>query len=200
MTDAKAPVRRRNAADSRQRLLDAARKLFAERGYERSTIRDIGELAGLDSTLIARYFGSKAALYLEAMRTDFAAEEPGALPDLLKPGRMAELLERVGRRGPGPIFDVALQRLLDPTLDNQARTMLAERVVDPLDRRLSGDGVPEARLRAEIITAALIGVAVSRYRGALPALSAATPEQVGELLLEALNGLALSASVATLPD
>ncbi len=200
MTDAKAPVRRRNAADSRQRLLDAARKLFAERGYERSTIRDIGELAGLDSTLIARYFGSKAALYLESMRTDFAAEEPGALRDLLAPGRMSELLERVGRRGPGPIFDVALQRLLDPTLDNQARTMLAERVVDPLDRRLSGDGAPEARLRAEIITAALIGVAVSRYRGALPALSAATPEQVGELLLEALNGLTLSASVATLPD
>jgi len=77
MTDAKAPVRRRNAADSRQRLLDAARKLFAERGYERSTIRDIGEQAGLDSTLIARYFGSKAALYLEAMRTDFAAEGAG---------------------------------------------------------------------------------------------------------------------------
>ncbi len=200
MTDAKAPVRRRNAADSRQRLLDAARKLFAERGYERSTIRDIGELAGLDSTLIARYFGSKAALSLESMRTDFAAEEPGALRDLLAPGRMSELLERVGRRGPGPIFDVALQRLLDPTLDNQARTMLAERVVDPLDRRLSSDGAPEARLRAEIITAALIGVAVSRYRVALPALSAATPEQVGELLLEALNGLTLSASVATLPD
>jgi len=194
MTDAKAPVRRRNAADSRQRLLDAARKLFAERGYERSTIRDIGELAGLDSTLIARYFGSKAALYLEAMRTDFAAEEPGALPDLLKPGRMAELLERVGRRGPGPIFDVALQRLLDPTLDKQARTMLAERVVDPLDRRLSGDGVPEARLRAEIITAALIGVAVSRYRGALPTLSAATPDDVAELLLNVLSGLAPGAS------
>jgi len=112
---------------------------------------------------------------------------------------MAELLERVGRRGPGPIFDVALQRLLDPTLDNQARTMLAERVVDPLDRRLADDGAPEARLRAEIITAALIGVAVSRYRGALPALSAATPDDVAELLLNVLSGLAPGASSGPLP-
>jgi AcrR family transcriptional regulator len=196
MTEAKAPVRRRNAADSRRRLLDAARKLFAERGYERSTIRDIGEQAGLDSTLIARYFGSKAALYLEAMRTEFAAEEAEPLPDLLKPGRMAELIERVGRRGPGPILDVALQRLSDPTLDNQARTMLAERVVDPLDRTLSGDGADEARLCAEIITAAFIGVAVSRYRGALPALSAATPQHVAELLVAALGELDPEGSTA----
>jgi AcrR family transcriptional regulator len=107
---------------------------FAERGYERSTIRDIGEQAGLDSTLIARYFGSKAALYLEAMRTEFAAHEPGGLRDLLAPDRMTELVEQVGRRGPGPIFDIALQRLLHLTLYNLACTMIAERVVDPLDR------------------------------------------------------------------
>lgn len=190
MTAAQTPPRRRNAADSRQRLLDAARDLFAERGFERSTIREIGDRAGLDSTLIARYFGSKAALYLEAMRTDFAAEDPRALRDLLTPGRMAELLERVGRRGPGPIFDVALQHHSEPTIDAQARALLAERVVDPLTRRLTDGNTDEAELRSEIITAALIGVAVSRYRGAFPALSAAAPEQVAELLLQSLSALA----------
>jgi len=190
MTSTKAPARRRNAADSRIRLLDAARELFAERGFERSTIRDIGERAGLDSTLIARYFGSKAALYLETMRTDFAAEDPHALRDLLDPGRLTEVLERVGRRGPGPIFDVALHRHSDPAVDTQAKAMLAERVVDPLQRRLTDSEAEDAELRAELITAAVIGVAVGRCRGALPALSGAKPELVAELLLSALGRLA----------
>ena len=83
MTGPKAPARRRNAADSRQALLAAAQELFAERGFERSTIRDIGDRAGLDPTLIARYFGNKAALYLAALRSDFDAEDD-AVPDLLR--------------------------------------------------------------------------------------------------------------------
>src|SRR6478609_2950361 len=124
---AKTPARRRNAADSRQALLDAASSLFAERGFDRSTTRDIGERAGLDPTLITRYFGSKAALYLATLRTDFAAEEPGALRDLLEPDRMPMLLDRIDRRGTGPIYDAALRPHSDPVVDAEARALLTER-------------------------------------------------------------------------
>ena len=185
-----APARRRDAQGSRRALLEAARSLFTERGFDRTTIRDIGDRAGLDPTLIARYFGSKAALYLQILRTDFAAVDQHALGDLLQPDRMAELLARVGRNGPGPIIGSALRSDADPAVRDEAQAALSERIVDPLEHRLTASGVPDARLRAEIVAAAFIGVAVSRHTGSLPMMSGASTEQITELLVRAFGELA----------
>ncbi len=54
-------------AATRQALLDAARALFGEHGYEGTTRREIGVRAGADPALIARYFGSKADRCSQAM-------------------------------------------------------------------------------------------------------------------------------------
>ena len=54
--------RRRDSAASRDRLLSAAGELFADRGFDRTSAREIGERAGVDPTMIARYFGGKAQL------------------------------------------------------------------------------------------------------------------------------------------
>ena len=61
------PGRPRDAAASRLALLDAAQELFGKKGFERTTIREIGDAAGVDAALIARYFGSKADLYIAAV-------------------------------------------------------------------------------------------------------------------------------------
>ena len=182
-------ARRRNSDDSRQSLLAAAGELFSERGFDRTTTRDIGERAGLDPTLITRYFGNKAGLYVATLRTDFAAEEPGALRDLLHPGRMTALLDRVGRRGTGPIYDAALRRHTDPAVDTEARAVLTERLVDPMEHHLSDAGSPDARLLAEIIAAAFVGVAAGRTSGAFPALAQTPSADVEELLAQALRNL-----------
>ena len=181
--------RRRNADDSRQALLTAAGELFSERGFDRTTTRDIGERAGLDPTLITRYFGNKAGLYVATLRTNFAAEEPGALRDLLHPGRMTALLDRVGRRGTGPIYDAALRRHTDPTVDTEARAVLTERLVDPMEHHLSEAGSPDARLLAEIIAAAFVGVAAGRTSGAFPTLAGTPSADVEDLLAQALGNL-----------
>lgn len=183
------PTRRRNAADSRLALLTAARELFAERGFDRTTTRDIGDRAGLDPTLISRYFGNKAALYLAALRADFAEEEPGELPDLLSDQRMIWLLERAGRRGITPIYEAALRRQPDSAVEAEARAVLTARLVEPTRQRVAAAGRPEDALRAELITAAFIGVAVGRQSGAFPALTEANPDQVAELLITALGTL-----------
>lgn len=187
--DRKPSTRRRNAAGSRQALLDAARKLFAERGFDRTTTRDIGDLAGLDPTLISRYFGSKAALYLEALRADFAEEPPGTLGELLSADWMAELLNRAGRRGTGPIYESALRRHPDPAVDTRSREVLTMRFVDPLRRRLAAGSTPDPDLRAELIAAAYIGVLVGRQNGAFPALAAAPSDHIAALLVGALGSL-----------
>ena len=199
MTDPKgaSAPRRRDAAGSRQALLVAARTLFNERGFDRTTIRDIGELAGLDPTLIARYFGSKSGLYLAILRTDFAAEEAESPRDLFDRERMIELLDRVQRRGPGPVVASALRADGDPSVHDEALAAFTERLVDPLVRRLESGGVSESRLRAELVAAAFVGVAVGRHADAFPTLSAAPAEKVATLLLDSLGRLGDTAGQAT---
>ena len=53
-----------NSADTRQRILDAARTAFALRGYEASTNRTLGTDAGITAGALYHYFGSKFDLYL----------------------------------------------------------------------------------------------------------------------------------------
>ncbi len=60
----------------------------------------------MDQALITRYFGSKARLFIAVLR---AEEGDGTLPSLADPERVLDLFERVGRLGPGPVFQVAVQ-------------------------------------------------------------------------------------------
>ena len=55
----------RDVAATRERLLDAGRRLFAEHGFEDVTVRDICREAGANLALVNYYFGDKHGLYLE---------------------------------------------------------------------------------------------------------------------------------------
>jgi TetR/AcrR family transcriptional regulator len=55
-------------ANSRDQILDAAEQLFASRGFARTTIKDIGRRAGLNSALLYYYFADKDELYREVLR------------------------------------------------------------------------------------------------------------------------------------
>ncbi len=69
---------RRNAAQTRARILAAAQQAFARQGYAQTGIREIAAAAGITSPLLLRYFGSKAGLYeaalIDAMRFDRLAD------------------------------------------------------------------------------------------------------------------------------
>jgi AcrR family transcriptional regulator len=54
------PVREEQAARTRARILDAAAKLFLERGYGPTTMKDIAEAAGVARDTVHAVFGSKA--------------------------------------------------------------------------------------------------------------------------------------------
>jgi len=102
---------------------------------------------------------------------------------------MIELLDRVQRRGPGPVVASALRADGDPSVHDEALTAFTERLVDPLVRRLESGGVSESRLRAELVAAAFVGVAVGRHADAFPTLSGAPAEQIAALLLDSLGRL-----------
>ncbi|MGF1427129.1 TetR family transcriptional regulator [Kitasatospora sp. LaBMicrA B282] len=182
-TRAAPPTRRRDAARSRELLLHAAMELFADRGFERTTIREIGERAGVDPALIARYFGGKTQLYLAAVRVELGDDAPA---DLLDRERLATLVERFDRRGPGPAFQAAVLPNDHTEVQQAARTYLAERLVDPLRDRYAKHDADRPGLRAELAAAAFSGVVLARCSGAFPELAALPAAELLPLLRELL--------------
>lgn len=65
--DAKPEPKRRNPEKTRARILAAAFDLFASRGYARTGMREIAERAEVATSLIVRHFGTKAALFEQAL-------------------------------------------------------------------------------------------------------------------------------------
>jgi AcrR family transcriptional regulator len=60
------------AEDARSRLIETAMALFAERGYEGTSVRDLAKAAGVNVAAVSYHFGSKDALYTEALRACLA--------------------------------------------------------------------------------------------------------------------------------
>jgi AcrR family transcriptional regulator len=181
-------VVRSSSTGSRDRLLRAAEELFAERGYERTTVRDIGASAGVDPALIARYFGSKSALYLESLRGD--GQVPGREPyDLSTRASIEEMVGRVLGRGPSPTFWAVVRPHEDPELQAAAMQVLEERLLTAVERSAGAAGLDHARLRAEIVLAALTGIVLSRASDAFPDLAHADPDEVARIVAQLLGSV-----------
>ncbi|MDH6575422.1 TetR/AcrR family transcriptional regulator [Kitasatospora sp. MAP5-34] len=178
-------ARRRDASRSRELLLRAAVELFTERGFDRTTTREIGERAGVDPTLIARYYGGKTQLYIAAMNAEFGADPPA---DLLDEDRLRTLLDGVLRRGPGPAFRVTVQPYDDPVVQEAARTQLHSRLVGPLREHFTRVGLDRPQLRAEVAVAAFVGVMLGRGSGAFDRLGEADPDELLVLVRDLLGG------------
>jgi AcrR family transcriptional regulator len=179
--------RRRDASRSRELLLEAAVALFAERGFDGTTVRDLGERAGVDPALISRYFGSKTGLYIATVLAEVGEAPP---PDLRAPGRLLELLDRVRRRGGGPVFRAAVLPQEDPAVAAAIGEHLHTRLVGPLQDRFVAEGLDRPELRAALGVAAFIGVALARSAGTLDALAQASEDEVAELVAAMLEALA----------
>jgi AcrR family transcriptional regulator len=177
-----------DARASRDALLGAARALFDERGYDRATTREIGERAGVDPALIARYFGSKEGLYIATI-----AEGPvgTSAPELdFEPRALvAQLLEHWDERGHSPIS----RALASPSLTNEVReqvhAVIDSRLIDPLAAELAARGVAAPVLRAEVLVAVTLGVAVIRSNRTLATLASAPADQVLEVLRPLIDAL-----------
>ena len=66
------PERTRNPDRSRSAILDAAERLFAEQGYEATSLNQVGTAAGVSRGTPGYFFGSKAELYQAVLDRSFA--------------------------------------------------------------------------------------------------------------------------------
>jgi AcrR family transcriptional regulator len=184
----------RSSSVSKEALFQAARTLFGQHGYKQTTIRQIGELAGVDASLIARYFGSKADLYVAVVVADRMDDQDAASAEGIEtPYRDAAhvadaLVRRSDEHGLGPIILSLIQLDTSAEIRDAARDRVARRLVRPLAEQVP-DGVGEAGLRAEIAVSTLLGVMLARSLGWFDEIQTASRKRLVELVDEAMAGV-----------
>jgi len=159
----KQPVRRtRNAAATRAAIVEAATHRFARDGYDQVGVREIAADAGIDPALVNRYFGSKEGLLIAVLE---ALVEPNAEltlpPGEFGPAVARRILSREGQKSQDQLLaiDMAI-RSNSPTARGVVREDLEKRFVQPMAERLGGG--PDARARAQLVSAIMMGVGVMR--------------------------------------
>ncbi|WP_369261085.1 TetR family transcriptional regulator [Streptomyces sp. R35] len=170
------------APATRDRILEAAREEFSERGYEKTSVRGIAKAAGVDSALVHHYFGTKEQVFEAAIEVAFAPAL-GA-PDAVEDGPLDAVGERLTRFIFGiwenPATRTPLLAILRSAVNNETAAAVFRRLVaTQLLRRIAGQlDAPDAELRAELAAAQLVGIAMLRYVIKVEPLASADPEQI----------------------
>ncbi|GAB7050996.1 TetR/AcrR family transcriptional regulator [Catenuloplanes indicus] len=188
MSDLDSPVepRRRDAARTRQLLLDAARRRFIRDGYAATTVRDIADDAGVNVSLINRYFASKEGLFeacLGAAVTDLGNDTDGLSRDEI----IARVVARISGRDPLDNAYVMLMRSSgDERIDEMRRAILISHA-----RKLAAAGTPgpHALLRAQIVIAAAFGIATMRSALQPEPITSADPAVLHALLTDLIDAV-----------
>jgi AcrR family transcriptional regulator len=176
--------RTRDSYASRAALLRAARSAFDELGYDLATTREIGERAGVDAALIARYFDSKEGLFIASIAYVAEDEDEVDLETVVP-----YLLGRWDEHGHNPISRALTSLGLSEEMRRQVAAVIAEWLRRQLGEELAERGVPDAAMRAELLVAIAVGVAITRANGTLEALAAADRDDVAAALAPAIECL-----------
>lgn len=178
--------RRPGAPDTKAEILIAARGVFSEQGYDRTSVRAIAAAASVDPSLIYHYFGTKEDLFaasidlpphmLEMVRSifDVEADELGAS----LASAFLSVWETEEARAP-------LLGILRSATGGESRAVISFRefltnaILDQIAPRITGD---DARLRALLMASHLVGIAMTRYVVQLEPIASAPVSQIVELV------------------
>jgi AcrR family transcriptional regulator len=165
------------------RILTAARRLFAEDGYERATVRAIAVAARTDPSLVMRYFGSKEALFQRVARMS-----PDAVSADTAEGVAEQLLAALGEKladGQSDVMAVLRSMFTHPEAAQEARAAMVEQQRRAAER-IDADG-PD--LRAGLVGAITLGTVLGRHLLGLDGLRDASPQEVTALLRPTFHAL-----------
>lgn len=159
------PGRWRTGAETRQRILEAARKLFREHGYGGTTVRAIATEAGVDHAMAFYFFGTKQGLFAAAL--EMPAHLPSAIEAIFTGG-----LDGIGERMIRTLLENSDESDQPPlaTLTRSAPTHDQSEALlhDYIDREITSRLVaildtPDAALRVGMVHVQLLGLTVARY-------------------------------------
>ena len=182
MTERRSRTGRRPGPNATRAVIeDTARKLFAELGYERTSLRQVALQAGVDPMLVSHYFGAKRDLFLAVVELPI---DPAVVIDAVVAGdkatagqRMASFVldaldDEVRRR---PILGMVRAATAEPEAAAVVRDFLTRNVLTPIAQRLeSGD----AEYRAALVMSQIVGFTLARYVVGIEALATRPRERV----------------------
>jgi AcrR family transcriptional regulator len=162
--------RRPGKQDTRRQILAAARAAFAERGYDRATIRHIATGAGVDPALVHHYFGTKEGLFRATVE---APIDPAVMVPRVLRGDVEHVGERLVRTFLGVWDDAdtgpAIRAMVRSAVGNEMsagllREFFATQIVRRVTSELGADESPErSAMRASLVASQLFGLAMARY-------------------------------------
>jgi len=154
---------RRRSDETRAAILEAARRRFAADGFERTTIRAIAADAGIDPSMVMRYYGSKDGLFSAAADLDLQLPDLAAVPR----EQLGETLVRHWvERWEGGASDELLIVVFRSAITNEAaaerlRTVFGAQVAKAIATIV--DDRAEAATRAGLVSTQMLGLALCRY-------------------------------------
>lgn len=177
--------------DTREAILATARERFGERGYDATSLRAIATEAGVDPALAIHYFGSKEGLFVAATGM------PVNLPDVLAGLAALPAPDRIRALVRGYLQMVDSDATRDQVIavvrsavsNDKAAAMLREFMTAqliPVIADLTDE--PDARLRASLVAAQLIGIAMLRHVVKVEPLAKATPDEIVTLVAPVIEG------------
>ena len=173
--------RRPGPSRTREAIAEAARRQFAEHGYDRTTIRSVAAEARVDPALVLHYFESKQQLFLAAVDLPFDVDD---LVEQIRSGPRAKVGERVARFALGVLRNpeglarwtgMVRAAASDPDAAAVLRDVLTRRIFEPLAEALGSD---DAELRANLASSQMVGLVMARYVIAIEPLASTGDETI----------------------
>jgi AcrR family transcriptional regulator len=178
------PVGRRpGKADTRSEIIEAAKRVFAEKGYDGASLRAVARAAAVDPALVHHYFEGKADLFVSAMALPFdprEVKEHAEGPAQPGPETVEAFLTMWDKaEGTGSSFASCVAAMASsPNVADAMREFVSERVWrarPPLD----GESEAMAKRRTAMISSQLMGLAFTRYVLRVPPVATASPKDIG---------------------
>ncbi|MBI1350030.1 MAG: TetR family transcriptional regulator [Actinomycetales bacterium] len=195
--------------DAAGAVLQAARLAFASRGYAGTTVKSVAAAAGVAPGVVTSLYRNKERLLAAALRLPF--DPSAAVPELVAPGldgmgeRLVRMvltlmgdeqvrsdLAKVLRSESGMTASAAAFRRTmpgeSPSFD-QLRFVADYLSVAVVDRVLEALGVPDARMRAAVISSYLVGIAATKYLLRVEPLASASDDEVVAIVAPSIQAL-----------
>jgi len=177
--------RLRDATQTRDRILAAARTRFSQHSYENVGTRDIAGDANVDAALVNRYFGSKEKLFAAVIEGGFDVRDhlPVQLNNLGS-HLVAQVLDDPGEPDAFDALSILLHATGSPAIASMVSERFQAEFVKPLAQRLRGR---DTEVRATLIASYVIGLATMRHRLASPALAGPARRKAADIAAAAIQ-------------